>query len=169
MGEARRPATAEGMHVRRLGLTAAGLLVIVTIALALVTNGRARPNHVVHTCSATDRQFIEAARTNMTALELWSEQYQSGDASAEDVVGQAKAAAKIMRGTGPTDFSLRQAQRLVIGMLSEYAKGVQLHERERDAGPTMYRAYGLANFAHTVLLRAERPLGQLGCDVGPLL
>jgi len=105
----------------------------------------------------------------MTALELWSEQYQSGDASAEDVVGQAKTAAKIMRGTGPTDFSLRQAQRLVIGMLSEYAKGVQLHERRRDAGPTMYRAYGLENFAHTVLLQAERPLGQLGCDVQPLL
>ena len=153
----------------RLGLTAAGLLVVVTIALALVTNGRARPNHLVHTCSATDRQFIETARTNMTALELWSEQYQSGDASAEDVVGQAKTAAKIMRGTGPTDYSLRQSRRLVIGMLSEYAKGVQLHERKRDAGPTMYRAYGLANFAHTVLLQAERPLDHLGCDVGPLL
>ena len=157
------------MVVRRIGLSAAGLLVIVAIALALVTNGRARPDQGVHTCSATDRQFIEAARTNMTALELWSEQYQSGDASADDVVGQARAAAKIMRGTGPTDFSLRQAQRLVIGMLSEYAKGVQLHERKRDAGPTMYRAYGLANFAHTVLLRAERPLDKLGCDVQPLL
>jgi hypothetical protein len=155
--------------VRRIGLSAAGLLVIVAIALALVTNGRARPNRLVHTCSATDRQFIEAARTNMTALELWSEQYQSGDASAEDVVGQAKAAAKIMRGTGPTDFSLRQSRRLVMGMLTEYAKGVQLHERHQDAGPHMYRAYGLANYAHTVLPHAERPLGQLGCDVEPLL
>ena len=157
------------MVVRRIGLSAAGLLVIVAIALALVTNGRARPNRLVHTCSATDRQFIEAARTNMTALELWSEQYQSGDASAEDVVGQAKAAAKIMRGTGPTDFSLRQTRRLVMGMLAEYAKGVQLHERHKDAGPHMYRAYGLANYAHTVLLRAERPLAHLGCDVQPLL
>ena len=65
-----------------------------------------------------------------------------------------------MRGTGPTDYSLQQTQRLVIGMLSEYAKGVQLHERHRDAGPTMYRAYGLANFAHTVLAEgaaAARP------------
>jgi hypothetical protein len=156
------------MGVRRLGLTAAGLLVIVTVALALVTNGRARPN-LVHTCSATDRQFIEAARTNMTALELWSEQYESGDASAEDVARQAKAAAKIMRGAGPTDFSLHQTQRLVVGMLNEYAQGVQLHEKHRDAGPTMYRAYGLANFAHTVLLRAQRPLAKLGCDVRPLL
>ena len=156
------------MGVRRLGLTAAGLLVIVTVALALVTNGRAKPN-LVHTCSATDRQFIETARTNMTALELWSEQYQSGDASAEDVVGQAHAAEKIMRAAAPTDFSLRQTQRLVIGMLSEYAKGVQLHERHRDAGPEMYRAYGLANFAHTVLLRSQDPLAKLGCDISPLL
>jgi hypothetical protein len=156
------------MDVRRLGLTAAGLLVIVTVALALVTNGRAKPN-LVHTCSATDRQFIETARTNMTALELWSEQYQSGDASAEDVVGQANAAEKIMRATGPTDFSLRQTQRLVIGMLTEYAKGVQIHERHRDAGPHMFRAYGLANFAHNVLLRAQEPLAKLGCEVQPLL
>jgi hypothetical protein len=156
------------MGVRRLGLTAAGLLVIVTVALALVTNGRAKPN-LVHTCSATDRQFIEAARTNMTALELWSEQYQSGDASGGDVIGQAHAAAKIMRGTGPTDFSLRQTRRLVTGMLNEYAQGVQLHERHRDAGPTMYRAYGLANFAHAVLLRSQAPLAKLGCDVRPLL
>jgi hypothetical protein len=141
---------------------------MVTLALALVTNGRARPN-LVHTCSATDRQFLEAARTNMTALELWSEQYQSGDATAGDVVGQAQAAGKIMRGTGPTDFSLRQTRRLVIGMLSEYAKGVQLHERHRDAGPHMYRAYGLANFAHTVLLQNWRPLAKLGCEVEPLL
>ena len=141
---------------------------MVTIALALVTNGRARPN-LTHTCSATDRQFIEAARTNMTALELWSDEYQSGDASAGDVVGEAHAAAKIMHGTAPTDFSLRQTQRLVIGMLNEYAKGVQIHERHRDAGPRMYRAYGLANFAHTVLLQNQRPLARLGCDVQPLL
>jgi hypothetical protein len=141
---------------------------MVTLALVLVTNGRAKPS-LVHTCSATDRQFLEAARTNMTALELWSEQYQSGDATAEDVVGQAHAAAKIMRGTGPTDFSLRQTQRLVIGMLSEYAKGVQIHQRHRDAGPHMYRAYGLANFAHAVLLRNRQPLAKLGCDVEPLL
>jgi len=153
----------------RKGLTAAaGLLAVLLLALTLATSGRARSSGV-HTCSATDRQFIETARTNMTALELWSEQYQSGDATADDVAGQARAAAKIMRGAGPTDFSLRQAQRLVIGMLSQYAKGVQLHEKHRDAGPTMYRAYGLANFAHTVLLRNQRPLAKLGCDVEPLL
>ena len=154
--------------MRRLGLTAAGLLVIVTVALSLATSGRAKPS-VVHTCSATDRQFIETARTNMTAIELWSEQNQSGDASDSDVVDQAHSAAKIMRGTGPTDYSLRQTQRLVVGMLTEYARGMQAHEKHRDAGPHMYRAYGLANFAHTVLMRAQQPLAGLGCDVRPLL
>jgi hypothetical protein len=154
--------------VRRIGLTAAGLLAVTGIALALVTNGRARPN-LAHTCSAADRQFIDAGRTNMTALQLWSEQYQSGDASGDDVVGEARAAARIMRGMGPTDPSLRQTQRLVVGMLSEYARAVQLQERHRDSGPHMYRAYGLANYAHTVLVRAEPPLSQLGCDVRPLL
>jgi hypothetical protein len=154
--------------VRRLGLTAAGLLVTVALALALVTNGRAKPN-LVHTCSASDRQFIEAARTNMTALELWSDEYQSGDASGGDVTGQARAAAKIVRGMGPTDFSLRQTQRLVVGMLTEYAKAVQLLARHRDSGAHMYRAYGLANYAHTVLVRADPQLRKLGCDVHPLL
>ena len=154
--------------MRRIGLIAAVLLAMVAIALALVTSGRARPN-LVRTCSATDRQFIESARTNMTALELWSEQYQSGDATGGEVSGQARAAAKIMRGLGPTDSSLRQTQRLVVGMLTEYAKAVQLQERRRDVGLHMFRAYNLANYAHTVLVRAEAPLAQLGCDVRPLL
>jgi hypothetical protein len=141
---------------------------MVTLALALVTSGRARTN-LVHTCSATDRQFIEGARTNMTALQLWSEQYQSGDAKGEEVMSQARAASKIVRGMGPTDFSLAQTQHLLVGMLTEYAKAVQLQERHRDAGPHMYRAYGLANYAHTVLLRAQAPLTKLGCDLRPLL
>jgi hypothetical protein len=141
---------------------------MVTLALALVTNGRARPN-VVHTCSATDRQFIETARTNMTALQLWSEQYQSGDAEGDEVMSQARNASRIVRAMGPTDFALAQTQHLLVGMLTEYAKAVQAQERHRNAGPHMYRAYGLANYAHTVLLRAQPPLTKLGCDLQPLL
>jgi hypothetical protein len=138
------------------------------LALVLATSGRAKPN-LVHTCSATDRQFIEDARTNMTAMQLWSEQYESGDASDDDVIGQADTAVKIMRGAGPTDWSLRQTQRLVVGMLTEYSKAIKAHKKHKDAGPHMYRAYGLANFAHTVLLHSEQPLSKLGCDVRPLL
>ena len=74
-----------------------------------------------------------------------------------------------MRGTGPTDFSLRQTQRLVIGMLNEYAKGVQLHERHRDAGAhdvPRLRAGELR--AHRAAAQPQ-PLAKLGCDVTPLL
>jgi hypothetical protein len=149
-------------------MTAGGVLAVLLLALTLATSGRARPN-VVHTCSATDRQFIETARTNMTALELWSQQYQSGEASKGDLVGQARTAAKMVRGSQPTDFSLQQTRSLVTGMLVEYAKAVQLQGKHRDAGPHMYRAYGLANFAHTVLVRAQAPLDHLGCDIRPLL
>jgi hypothetical protein len=142
---------------------------MVTVALALVTSGRARPDLVRHTCSATDRQFIETARTNMTALGLWSEQYQSGDTGGEEVVSQARSGAKIVRGTGPTDSSLQQTKGLLVGMLTEYARAVQLQGHHGNAGPHMYRAYGLANYAHTVLTRAQQPLIKLGCDIGPLL
>jgi hypothetical protein len=154
--------------VRRIGLTAAGLIATVTVALALVTSGRARPN-LAHTCSATDRQFIEAARTNMTALGLWGEQYENGETDGGDVAREARAGAKIVRGMGPTDFSLRQTKRILVGMLTEYARAVQIQERHGNAGPHMYRAYGLANYAHSVLARARPPLLKLGCDVGPLL
>jgi hypothetical protein len=141
---------------------------MITVALALVTSGRARPN-MAHTCSATDRQFIETARTNMTALGLWGEQYESGDAAGAEVVRQARAGAKIVRGMGPTDFSLQQTQRLLVGMLTEYAKAVQLQDRHGNAGPHVYRAYGLANYAHSILSDAQVPLLKLGCDIGPLL
>jgi hypothetical protein len=105
----------------------------------------------------------------MTALELWTEQYESGDASGEDVEGQTRSATKIVRGTGPTDSSLQQTRRLLTGMLSECAKAVRQQERHRDAGPHVYRAYQLADFAQHVLVRAQAPLAQLGCDVSPLL
>ena len=82
---------------------------------------------------------------------------------------QARGGAKIVRATGPTDSSLQQTRRLLVGMLTEYARAVQLQDRHDNAGPHMYRAYGLANYAHTVLTRAERPLAKLGCDVRPLL
>jgi hypothetical protein len=141
---------------------------MVTVALALVTNGGARPG-LAHTCSATDRQFIDSARTNMTALGLWGQEYQSGDAKGAEVVAEAHSAAKIVRALGPTDPALAQTKRLLVGMLTEYARAVQVEEHHGDAGPHTYRAYGLANYAHTVLARAKSPLLARGCDVRPLL
>jgi len=154
--------------VRRLGLTAAGLTALCALALTLATNGRAKPS-LAHTCSATDRQFIQEAKVNMTALGLWGEQYESGDAKAADVVSESKREEKILAGMGPTDPSLEQTRRLLVGMLAEYAKALQIQQRHGNAGPHMYRAYGLANYAHDVLERAQPALAPRGCDLSDLL
>jgi hypothetical protein len=121
--------------VRRIGLTAAGLLATALLALALVTSGLGARPALGHTCSATDRQFLEAARVNMPAMDLWGQQYESGDAGGAEVVRESQQAAKIVRGMSPTDPSLQQTRRLMVGMLTKYAKAVQIRERHGDSGP----------------------------------
>lgn len=154
--------------MRRIGLYAAGLLVAFTLALTIATTGRAKALGP-HTCSATDRQFIETAKTNMTAIGLWGQEYLSGDAQPGEVVTEATQAAKIIHGTSPTDPTLSQARGLLVGMFTEYGKAIHAHARHKDAGGHMYRAYGLANFAHTILATAAPPLAKRGCDIAPLL
>jgi hypothetical protein len=154
--------------MRRIALTAAGLLVACTFGLSHVAASRAKAP-VGHTCSVTDRQFLETAKTNIAAIGLWGQQYMSGDAKAQDVVSEAKAAAKIVHGTSPTDPSLAQTRGLLIAMFGEYAKGIRADARHGDAGPHVFRAYGLANFAHDVLETAKPALAKRGCDVEPLL
>jgi hypothetical protein len=154
--------------VPRIGLTVAGLVAAFAVALSLATASRARPS-LTHTCSVTDRQFIETARTNMTAIGLWGQQFLNGESGAGEVAAQAKQAARIVAGTSPTDPSLFRTRRLMVGMFTEYAKGVQLQARHKDGGKHVYRSYGLANYAHDTLAQAEPALGKLGCDVAPLL
>ena len=105
----------------------------------------------------------------MTALGLWGEQYESGDAKAADVISEAKREEKTVRAMGPTDPSLEQTQRLIIGMLAEYARAVEIQQHHGNAGPHMYRAYGLANYAHSVLQKAQPALVTRGCDLTDLL
>ena len=54
-------------------------------------------------------------------------------------------------------------------MFNEYGEAVRLQSEGKEAGERMYRAYGLANFAHDVLAQAQPDLLERGCDVGPLL
>jgi hypothetical protein len=155
-------------NVRRIGLTAAGLLAL-ALALAVATNARSRSAPLAHTCSATDRQFLQTAQINMTAMDLWGQQYESGDADGKDVVRESRQAAQIVRGMDPTDPSLTKTRRLLVGMLNEYARAVQLQDHHGNSSSHMYRAYGLANFARDILLHAKGPLLARGCDVRPLL
>jgi hypothetical protein len=122
-----------------------------------------------------DRQFIRDARLSMTEIGLWADQYESGDMSASAVAAAAQRTASSIGRLGPADPSLERTRQLIVGMLTEYAKAVRI--QHGDAGPHMYRAYGLANYAHGVLeraagarearLRPQRiPLGTLWSEYG---
>jgi hypothetical protein len=149
---------------------AAGLVcavaVLGTFMLFMGGNGHAQ---IVHTCSATDHQFIDKAMLQMAALSTMSEDFLHGDAKADEVLQTTHDALNGIRSTGPSDPSLSKTRAILSAMFSEYAKAIRADAKHRDPGKYIYRAYGLANFAHDVLAQAKAPLKQRGCDVTPLL
>lgn len=157
--------------MRRIVLYGVGLILASLLALSYAATSRAKTvsGPVRHNCAVTDRAFIETAKTNMAALDLWGQQYLDGDAEAGDVAAQSERAAKIVAATAPTDPSLQQARSLLVSMFSEYGKGMEAEAKHGDAGKDVYHAYGLANLTHDVLVDARAPLARRGCDVAPLL
>jgi hypothetical protein len=156
--------------MRRIALYGLGLLLAFLIALTYVTSSRAKSGGPVsHTCSVTDRAFIDGAKTNVDAVDLWGQQYLNGDAGPGEVAAEAARAAKIVGSTTPTDPSLAQTRKLLVAMFTAYGKAMEQRAKHRDAGDHIFHAYGLANFAHDVLLKAEPALARRGCDVSPLL
>src|SRR4051812_8821001 len=131
----------------RSGVIAAGLVVA---AVVLVAGGRAAPTRggVTHTCSATDRQFINVSEVNITSVGLFGESYLHGDAKPREVMGAAQDASVALGRTSPRDRSLKSVQRLMRAMFLEYGRAVHAQSSGKDAGRHMYRAYSLANFAH---------------------
>jgi len=139
-------------------------------ALVLLTgSGRARSATVRHTCSATDKQFIQKTELDMTALGIWSEDYRDGVATEEEVVAEARKAVRRVAALDPSDPSLQKTKLLIAGMLTEYSRAMYAKAKEKDAAPHVYRAYGLANFANDVLSDAAPELRRRGCDVSSLL
>jgi hypothetical protein len=158
----------EGM--RRFALYGLGLLLASVLALTYTTSSRAKSGGPVsHTCSVTDRAFIDGAKTNVDAVDLWGQQYLDGDAGPAEVAAEAARAAKIVGAARPTDPSLTQARNLLVAMFTAYRGAMEQRAKHRDAGDQIFHAYGLANFAHDVLLKAEPALAKHGCDVSPLL
>jgi len=149
---------------------AAGLAVAIfaTGSLVLLVGGNGKAA-VIHTCSATDRQFLGAAQLNMAALGSLSQDYLSGDAKADEVIQQTDSAVVGLRNTDPSDPSLSKTRAILSAMFVEYGKAIRAHSKNADPGRYIYRAYGLANFAHDVLAQAKGPLKQRGCDITPLL
>jgi hypothetical protein len=155
--------------MRRFALYGLGLLLAAVLALTYATKGRATGGPVSHTCSVTDRAFIDGAKTNVDAVDLWGQQYLDGDAGPAEVADEAARAAKIVGATSPTDPSLAQTRSLLVAMFTAYRQAMEQRAKHRDAGDHIFHAYGLANFAHDVLLKAEPALARRGCDVSPLL
>ena len=137
-------------------------------SLVLLVGGKGRAA-VVHTCSATDRQFISAAQLNMAALGSLSEDYLHGDAEASEVIEQTKTSTIVLHNTSPSDPSLAKTRAILRAMFVEYGRAIRADQKHHNPGKYIYRAYGLANFAHDVLSQAKPALAERGCDISPLL
>src|SRR5947209_10704439 len=149
---------------------AAGLIsAVVVLATLMLFMGGTGNAQIIHTCSATDRQFIDAAQLNMASLGSESEDFLHGDVKASEVIATAHSALQSIRNTGPSDPSLVKTRAILAAMFAEYGKAIRADQQHKDPGRYIYRAYGLANFAHDVLAQAQSPLKQRGCNVSPLL
>ncbi len=153
--------------MRFRGLPAAGCVLL--CGIVLLGSACTGNTPLAHTCSATDRQFLDAAQMSMTGLGLTSDQFQQGDSSPRDVASAASLAARNVKATEPSDYSLRRIQALMGAMFTEYARAMTAEAKHKDAAPHIQRSYGLANFAHDVLEQAAPGLQARGCDVSPLL
>jgi len=145
------------------------LAIFAMASLVLFIGGRGNAAVVHHTCSVTDRQFIGTAQLNMAALGSLSEDYLHGDAKPADVIDQTKNAVTGLANTNPSDPSLSKTRAIMRAMFIEYGRAIRADAKHRNPGKYIYRAYGLANFAHDVLAEAQPALGKRGCDVSPLL
>jgi hypothetical protein len=137
-------------------------------SLVLLVGGNSKAA-VLHTCSATDRQFLGAAQLNMAALGSLSSDYLTGEAQADDVIEQTDSAVTTLLNTNPSDPSLSKTRSILRAMFLEYGRAIKADKHHHDPGKYIYRAYGLANFAHDVLSQAQPALAKRGCDVSPLL
>jgi hypothetical protein len=150
---------------------AAGLALAIfamgSLVLVIGSQGNAAP--ISYTCTPTDRQFIGAAQLNMAALGALSEDYLRGDAKAAEVIDQANTAVTAMVNANPSDTSLSKTRSILRAMFSEYGRAIRADARKKNPGKYIYRAYGLANFAHDILAKARPGLAKRGCDVSPLL
>jgi hypothetical protein len=145
------------------------MAIFVVASFVVLDNTGTSKAAVSHTCSATDRQFLGTAELNMAALGTLSQDYLQGDAQADDVILQTDSAVTSLLNTNPSDPSLSKTQKILRAMFQEYGRAIRADKHHHDPGKYIYRAYGLANFAHDILSQAKPALAKRGCDVSPLL
>jgi hypothetical protein len=156
---------------RRLIAATSACAVVVLGATILVGSGRAQAGQrpVEHTCSLTDKQFLQTVRSNMTQLAYWSDALLKNDVEPGVVVKQARAEADQVDATRPSDPTLEQTRSMLRGMFSAYARAVAAKTRGGNAGVPMHTAYTLANGVHDLLAGAQPALAAQGCDPAILL
>jgi hypothetical protein len=155
--------------LRRIGVTAAALVLVLVFGALTVRAANGRSDPIVHSCTATDQSFIQTASIDVTALGALANEFKAGAVKADAVASEAFDAAERVTHVTPKDPSLRRAQTYLDGMFTEYGSAVELLGEGKDGSARMHRAYGLANFAREVLSEAQPELHRQGCDVGPLL
>lgn len=159
------------MRIRRLIAATLTCATVVFGATFLVGSSRAQAGQrqVTHTCSATDKQFIQTVQMNMTQLAYWSDSLVHEQVAPGIVVRQAKAESEQIAATSPSDPTLEQTRGLLRSMLMAYSHAVAAKMHGGNAGIPMRTAYTLANSVHDLLTGAQPALAARGCDPSPLL
>ncbi len=159
------------VHLRRLIVATSVCTVVVLGGTFLVGSQRAQAGqrHVTHTCSATDKQFLQTVQSNLTELAYWSDSLVHAEVAPGVVVKQARNEAEQVAATGPSDPTLEQTRGLLRSMFKAYARAVAAKMHGGNAGSPMHTAYTLANDVHYLLVGVQPELAARGCDPAPLL
>ena len=151
----------------RLGVV---LLMLVSIGAVLASSGRSSaPARIQHTCGLTDRQFVANYEVQLTSVGMYGDDYLAGSAKAQDVIGAAREAARVVRTSAPFDPSLLVVRHYAPAMFLEYGRAVKARAAGKNPSPAMYRSYSIRAQVNEVLRGAQPGLAAAGCDITGLL
>ena len=159
------------VQIRRLIAATLACAAVVFIATVVVASARAQAGQrkLTHTCSALDKQYLQAVSTNMMQLSYWSDSLVHNDVKPGVVVKEARSEAGVIDSMRPTDPTLDQSRSLLHSMFMDYARAIAARMHGGNAGIPMGAAYRLANDVHDLLVAAQPDLAARGCDLAPLL
>lgn len=146
------------------------VLVLVSFGAILASAGRSSaPEPIRHVCGLTDRQFLTNYQVQLAGVGMYGDDYLHGSAKAQEVIGAAREAARVVRTSAPQDPSLLTVRHFAPAMFLEFGRAVKARSDGENAGPAMYRSYSLGARVDEILREAQPGLAAAGCDVTALL
>jgi hypothetical protein len=143
---------------------------LVSVGAVLASAGRSSaPASIQHTCGLTDRQFLENYRVQIAQVGMSGDDYLAGAVKAQEVIGAAREAARVVSTSAPFDPSLLIIRSYAPAMFLEYGRAVRARAAGKNASPAMYRSYTISTHVSEVLRAAQPGLAAAGCDVTDLL